>query len=184
VKKSERIITDLEHLVYENQYAKVYDNDVTFPNYQKGKYLKFQWTAPHGVCVLPILEDGRFYFVRNFRYASDRFCIEIPKGFGSHGVEPRETASRELLEETGLTSDDFRYVACLETEPGLMKYSIHLFEAHAARPFAPPSPESSEVLSSPLIVDLAEALRLVRQGEITDSLSINALLLYQAAKCS
>jgi ADP-ribose pyrophosphatase len=181
MKGSQRIITDLEHLVYKNQYASVYDNDVSFPDHQKGKYLKFEWTAPYGVCVLPILEDGRLYFVRSFRYASDRFCIELPKGFGSHGVQPQEMASRELLEETGLTSDDLRYVTALQTEPGLMNYSIHLFEAHASRPSSPPAPENTEVFAASLIVDLAEALQLVRQGEITDSLSINALLLYQSA---
>jgi hypothetical protein len=71
--RDRRIVTNAERLVYQNRYARVYDNDVTFPGDHKGRYLKFTWLAPYGVAVLPILGNSRIYLVRNFRYAADSY---------------------------------------------------------------------------------------------------------------
>jgi ADP-ribose pyrophosphatase len=179
-----RIITDREHQVYQNRYATVFDNEVTFPDGERGRYLKFQWSAPYGVAILPILEDGRLHLINNFRYASNRMCIEIPKGFGSEGIPPVEAAARELLEETGLRATHFRLVASLSTEAGLMDHLIHLFEARGARPASQPSPEPTEVFGEPLIVGVAEAIDMVLENKIFDSLSVNALLLHGCGQSS
>jgi len=176
--RPKQIITDLEHLVYTNKYVRVYDNQVTFPSNVKGRYLKFDWTAPYSVGVLPVLEDGRLYLVRSFRYASDEISIEIPKGYGSEGVAPADVAIRELGEETGLSSNNLRHLASLQTDAAIMNHLTHLFEARGCRPAFTSRPEETEVFESPIIVAPDEAIALVRSNTITDSVTVNALLFF------
>ncbi len=173
-----RIITDSEHLVYANNYARIFDNDVIFPNGVKGQYLKFEWTAPYSVGVLPILEEGQIYLVRSFRYALDGLSIEIPKGFGNEGVPPADMAVRELGEETGLSVGELRHLTTLMPDPALIRSHIHLFEARGCRNAFDIRPEDTEVLADPLIVDRNEAVDLIRNHTITDSVTVSALLLH------
>jgi 8-oxo-dGTP pyrophosphatase MutT (NUDIX family) len=176
--KDKRIETTETILVYENQYAKIYDNKVTFPQNKDGHYLKFDWTAPYGVAVLPVLAGGSIYLARNFRYASDGFSIEIPKGFGVEGILPSEMARRELIEETGLYSEDIKEIASVRTDPGLINHAVHIFCAEGCLNRTEPTPEFSEVFEQPLIVNIDEVWTLIKDGIISDSLTISAIAIY------
>ncbi|HEV2560525.1 MAG TPA: NUDIX hydrolase [Rhizomicrobium sp.] len=171
------IRTTSERLVYENKFARVFDNDVRFPGEVRGTYLKLQWRAPYSVAVLPVLEDGRYFLVRPFRYASNSWSLEVPKGFGLQGLEPAEIAARELAEETGLTSPSLSCVASIAVDPGIIGHKCHLFFAVGCRATGAPTPELSEVFGDPIIVSGDEALMLVREGTIVDALTISAILL-------
>jgi ADP-ribose pyrophosphatase len=175
--RNRRIITNVEHVVYQNKYARVYDNDVTFPGDHKGRYLKLEWSAPYGVAILPILDKSKIYLVHSFRYASDELSIEIPKGFGVERVPPTDMAARELLEETGLVSTKLQHTLSIKTDGGLINHSTHMFLARDCRASGAPAPEKTEVFAAPLIVTHDEAMQLVRSGQITDSLTIAALLM-------
>jgi hypothetical protein len=65
-----------------------------------------------------------------------------------------------------------------------MDHLIHLFEARGARPASQPSPEPTEVFGEPLIVGVAEAIDMVLENKIFDSLSVNALLLHGCGQSS
>ena len=47
---------------------------------------------PGAVAVLPILDDGRICFVRNYRVAVSETLIELPAGTLEPGEEPSRTA--------------------------------------------------------------------------------------------
>ena len=51
--------------------------------------------------LLPVTDDGRLVLVRQYRYAVDQHLWEVPAGTIAPGEQPRETARRELVEETG-----------------------------------------------------------------------------------
>lgn len=173
------IRTDAERLIYENDYARIFDNDVTFPGGVPGHYLKLDWQAPYGVGVLPIMESGEVLLVRAFRYASNNWSIEIPQGFGTVSASPLTSAENELREETGLCTTSFRKLAVLKANPGFMDFSTHLFAATGCQQFSDPVPEKSEVFAEPLMAPFSDVYNLIAEGTINDALTVSALLLGQ-----
>jgi ADP-ribose pyrophosphatase len=49
--------------------------------------------------------DGHLLVVRQFRYAANVECVELPGGVIDKGEEPLAAAQRELLEENGHTAN-------------------------------------------------------------------------------
>ena len=56
---------------------------------------------PGGAAVLAA-RDGFVYLVRQYRHPYRRYILEVPAGKVEKGEAPRETALRELAEETGI----------------------------------------------------------------------------------
>ena len=52
--------------------------------------------------VLPLDNDMNTYLVGQYRFVLGQYSWEMPEGGGILGIDPLESAKRELLEETGL----------------------------------------------------------------------------------
>jgi len=89
--------------VYENDFITVYDNQVLFPSGIVGTYIRTRWKAPHGVAVLPVI-DNKALLIETYRYAELSVSLEVPQGFGTDGSTPKEDAEREILEEIGASN--------------------------------------------------------------------------------
>ena len=61
---------------------------------------------PDSVIILPITQDGKFVFVRQYRPTVERFTLELPAGGIDEGEDPVRAASRELVEEVGMIADE------------------------------------------------------------------------------
>jgi ADP-ribose pyrophosphatase len=57
--------------------------------------------------VVPVMEDGRVLVLRHYKHGPGRVVLGVPSGFIDPGETPLEGAKRELLEESGLMSDDW-----------------------------------------------------------------------------
>lgn len=64
--------------------------------------------APAWVNVVAITERDEMLFVRQWRFGSRTFTLEIPAGLNEPGEEPLPAGQRELLEETGYAGPDAR----------------------------------------------------------------------------
>lgn len=104
-----------EHIVFQNNYATLYNDDVVFPSGATGKYLRMNWNAPYGVMVMATDHKGRPLLVKNFRHENRSWSWEIPKGFGEAELSPLECAQKELLEETGLEGQDWKLFKTLKS---------------------------------------------------------------------
>lgn len=120
-----------ERLVYENQFIRVYDDDVQFPDGSTGRYVRTRWTAPHGVGVIPIIGDS-VLLIRTHRYGAVEPTLEIPQGFGTKAGAVEADARRELLEETGLEAGALEPVAKFGDD-----FSTYLFLARLAENVEP-----------------------------------------------
>jgi ADP-ribose pyrophosphatase len=128
---------------------------------------------PGAVLVVPLLEDGRLVFERQFRYPLRKTFIEFPAGKIDAGEDIRATGQRELLEETGYTAREWRYLCALHPCIGYSDEIIHVFLATGLQQGAHrrDHDESLEVFT----LTLEEAMQAMRRGEITDGKTMIAL---------
>ncbi len=127
------------------------------------------------VFIVPVLPDGRVVLIRQFRYAIDSWCWEVPAG-GFHDFDgsPLELAQRELAEEVGGESDDWLYVGHFRPGGSLLDEVCHILLARDVR-LREAHREPGEIIEiHPLPPE--RALAMARDGEITDGHSALALL--------
>ncbi len=133
---------------------------------------------PGAVTILPLLDDGRVCFVRNFRAAVDRTLIELPAGTLEPGEHPAETAQRELAEETGYRAGDISPMAVFYTSPGILDEQMHLYLATELTP-GPMALDPGEDLQ-PWLATWEEAMQMARDGRIHDAKTLTGLFYYRA----
>jgi ADP-ribose pyrophosphatase len=102
------------------------------------------------------------------------WCYEVPAGGLSPGLTPEEVAERELLEETGGTAAELRYIGRFYTSNGISNEVAYVYLATGVE-LGEAHPEPTELIEVRL-VPIEEALCMAREGEITDGPSALALL--------
>jgi ADP-ribose pyrophosphatase YjhB (NUDIX family) len=170
---SKAIRTVREVVVFENEYVRVYNDEVAFPSGVEGHYFRYRWTAPHGVAVV-MRRGADILLLRKFRYSERAMSLEIPQGFGLDGAMPADDARRELLEETGLEPFNMRPLLLTGVD-----FKTHVFVADQAPGAEPTSRaiEQTEAVEAFVYLPLAEldVAGMAAHG-ITDVLSMAAIL--------
>jgi len=159
--------------VYDNRWIKVTHREVLTPAGTPGIYgvVHFKNIA---IGIVPIDEEGNTWLVGQYRYTLDQYSWEIPEGGCPEGTDPLETAKRELKEETGMQAAHWEQLLDFHTSNSVTdEYGI----AYLAKglSYGKAEPEETEDLQVKKI-PLQEAIEMVMRGEITDSLSVMALL--------
>lgn len=162
-----------EEVKFETPWIKVTKYDVLNPAGKEGIYgvVSFKNLA---VGILPIDQDGNTWLVGQWRYPLKQYSWEIPEGGCPIGTEPHDTAIRELKEETGLVADKIIELARLHTSNSVCDEYGFLYLATGLRQESA-EPEESEDLKIKK-VPFSQAYNMVMNGEITDSLSMIAIL--------
>lgn len=134
--------------------------------------------------VLPVLSDRadpdpEVLLIRQYRYASDGYMLEVPAGRPDRLGEDWEVcARRELEEETGYIAGSLEFLTTIYTTPGFTDERIRLYLARDLTAGAI-SRDVDEFIDL-VEIRMSEALRLVREGEITDGKTICTLLFAHA----
>jgi ADP-ribose diphosphatase len=129
---------------------------------------------PGAAAVVAIDPEGQVLLVRQYRYATGEWLLEVPAGKLDGGEEPEACAARELVEETGHAAAGLVSLGWIWTTPGFTNEKIWLYLAReliAAEQALEPD-ELLEVERLPL----AAAVQQAATGEIRDSKSAIALL--------
>jgi 8-oxo-dGTP pyrophosphatase MutT (NUDIX family) len=165
--------TVARRFVYENPWIRVREDQVIRPDGLPGIYgvVEFKNRA---VGVLPVDHDGSIWLVGQYRYPLQAYSWEIPEGGSPDSESAEATAIRELREETGLLAGRMELVLTSHLSNSVSDELGYLFRAteltHGAN-----DPEGTERIAVRRFEwDLA--WRMLKSGEITDSLSVMALL--------
>jgi 8-oxo-dGTP pyrophosphatase MutT (NUDIX family) len=161
--------------VYQNPWLEIYHDEVDRPDGGPGIYgvVHFQSRA---VGVVAVGDDGRILLVGQHRYTLDAYSWEIPEG----GVGPDETmeqgARRELREETGYEADTWRYLFRFATSNSVTDERGEMYLAAGLRA-GEATPDATEDLALRWAT-LDEVLGEIERGQITDLMTISAILRY------
>lgn len=131
---------------------------------------------PGAVAIIPMVDAEHVCLIRNFRIALAKTLIEVPAGTLEPNEPPIETARRELIEETGYTAGRMEPVTKFYMSPGIQNELMHCFVATELT-LGDAHREAGEEIQN-LVVAWDEAMAMVERGEIEDSKSIAALLVY------
>ena len=162
-----------ETLVFETPWIKVSEHKVLNPAGNPGIYGKVSFKNL-AIGVVPIDEDGYTWLVGQWRYPLNQYSWEIPEGGGPHGIDPLISAKRELKEETGLIAANYSELCRMHTSNSVSDELAIIYLATQLKQ-GDAEPEESEDLMIKRI-KLEDAVEMVMNGEITDSLSMIALL--------
>jgi ADP-ribose pyrophosphatase len=101
----------------------------------------------------------------------------MPEGGGPEGTDPLESAKRELLEETGLKASQWTEIQRLHLSNSVSDELSILYLARGLEQFEAEPEETEQLIIKK--VPFAEVYRMVCNGEITDSMTVAAVLKVQ-----
>lgn len=161
--------------VYDNAWISLREDQVVRPDGEHGIYgvMHFKNVA---VGVLAI-EDEYIYLVGQYRYPLDKYSWEIPEGGCPEGEDLLRAAQRELEEETGLRAAKWEKLGeahlsnSVSDERAIWYIATELAQGEHR-------PEGTERLNIRRVT-FKEALNMALTGEITDALSLLAIMHYQ-----
>ena len=129
---------------------------------------------PGAAAMVPLMDSGEVLLVRQYRYATGGWLVEVPAGKLDEGEAPEVCAARELEEEVGMKPAELLPLGWIWTTPGFTDERIWLYLCRGLSP-AQQNLEDDEVLTVESR-SLPEAIGMVHRGEICDGKSVCALL--------
>ena len=131
-----------------------------------------------GVAVLPFVDDARVLLVGQYRHVLGATSWELPGGGALPGEDPVAAAQRELREEGGYRAERLEFLTRFYPANAYLDEVAYCYAAWGLT--ADPLPADDDEFLERRIVPLEEAVRMARDGEITESYSKIALLQYVA----
>ncbi len=129
---------------------------------------------PGAAAVVPVDGNGDVILVRQFRYATEGWLLEVPAGKLDGSEKPEVCAVREVEEETGYKVGRLIPMGWIWTTPGFTDEKIWLFVGTDLVQVES-SLQPDEILSVERM-PMAKAVDLAGNGQIRDAKSVCALL--------
>lgn len=157
--------------VYEGKIINLRIDTVELPD---KKYSKREIVEhPGSVGIIPIIGDSMI-LVKQFRKPVEKSLLEIPAGKIEINEEPRETALRELSEETGYKTDSIKYLFEFYTSPGFSNEKMYLFLSDDLFEGKPDFDDNEYIEVEK--IKIKDLVKMVHRGEIIDSKTIIGIL--------
>ncbi len=158
--------------IYSGRLLHVYKDDVELPSGQTTdrEYIKH----PGAVVIIPILPNGEILLIKQFRYPMGMTMIELPAGKLDPGEDHRQSAERELEEETGYRAATLMEVTEIHPCIGYSDEKMWLYYAEGLTKTST-NLDNDEFIDL-LPVPLSKAINMVWNGEITDVKTIIGVL--------
>ena len=165
--------TTTSTVVYENPWINVRHDEVITPAGTEGIYgvVHFKNKA---IGVVVIDDEQHIFLVKQSRYALDAFTWEIPEGGCPHDEEPLDAAKRELEEEVGVVAAEWHALMTMHLSNSVSDEIAYIFVAKTLSQGVQQLESTEDIVVKRM--PFSEALAMVLRGEITDSMSVAAIL--------
>ncbi len=161
-------------IVYETPWIRVRRDEVTN---HAGKHLTYsvvELRTP-SVFIVAMNAAGQVFLQQSYRYTLGKTMLEIPAGH-SDGEDLLVAAKRELLEEAGLTSEQWTNLGKLYQADGIGNLPFIVFLAQNVQQAAARQ-ELDEDITKQRFIDPASVEDMILNGELTGSAHIAAIYL-------
>jgi ADP-ribose pyrophosphatase len=158
--------------IYQNPWMSLREDIAEMPDGRTTLY----GVVTFGDCVgvVPFLDDDRILLVRQYRYVQKDARWEIPTGGVKEGESFRDAAQRELQEETGYRAGQLTRISSYYPSKCICEETAYLYIGEVLSPAQRPPDETEFIEVRDFSFD--EALRMVIDCEIMDSMSVIAIL--------
>jgi len=133
------------------------------------------------VNVIPLTADEEVVLVKQYRFGTKEFSLEIPGGMLDPDDSPAGAACRELLEETGYAGEEPIFLGTVHPNPAIHTNRCYTYLVQNVRYQKMPKQDSTEDIEV-LRVPVADIPELIRKGSITHALVIAAFYWYFFSK--
>jgi 8-oxo-dGTP pyrophosphatase MutT (NUDIX family) len=165
-----------EKNIYDNPWINLTEYQVINPSGNPGIYGKVHFKN-FAIGIIPLDDEMNTYMIGQYRFAPGCYSWEIPEGGGPLETDPLESAKRELLEEAGLKAEEWTEVLRMHLSNSVSDELSIVYLARGLKQFEP-EPEDTEKLTIRKI-PFAELYQKVYSGQITDSITVAAVLKVQ-----
>ena len=126
-----------------------------------------------GVTIIAQPESSKVILVKQFRYSVRKVLFELPAGRLNENEDPVNGAKRELKEECGFKAGAWESLGVVYPAPGYSSEVLYFFKATSLIE-EEPTPDADENIEVK-IIDLKQAWKMVKDGEIVDAKTIAGL---------
>jgi ADP-ribose pyrophosphatase len=131
---------------------------------------------PGAVLILPLVDQDHVCLIHTYRAAIDTWHLELPAGTLDKGLSPLDTASAELIEETGYHAGQLKLIHTFAMSPGILDEKMYFFAASDLT-LGNTAREAGEQMEN-RVLSWSQIDGLLRDKRITDAKTLVALLWY------
>jgi len=159
--------------IYDNPWINLTEYQVINPSGNPGIYGKIHFKNI-AIGILPLDDEMNTYLVGQYRFALRQYSWEMPEGGGPLGIDPIESAKRELLEETGLKAEDWSELVRIHLSNSVSDELSIIYLARNLAQFEAEPEDTEQLIVKKLPFETV--YQMVCDGEITDSMTVAAVL--------
>jgi len=132
---------------------------------------------PTWVQVLAFNSDNKILVTHQYRHGVGQVVYGLPTGYTeAEDISDEESIRRELLEETGYTSEKFISVGQLQPNPATQNNIVHCFAAFDIKKIQEPADDPSERIKIEFVT-VEKLLKLISAGEFAHALHVAGVFL-------
>jgi ADP-ribose pyrophosphatase len=127
------------------------------------------------VTIVALTSAHEVVLERQYRHGAQKVILELPGGtMDAEDENPMQAARRELLEETGYTSDSFIQIGCVSPNPANHTNLIYYYLALDAEKVGNQNLDDTEEIEV-LLKPLDEVIAMAKNSELLQSMQVGAL---------
>ncbi|MCW4012592.1 MAG: NUDIX hydrolase [Candidatus Bathyarchaeota archaeon] len=160
-------------LIKKGKHFSFYNDQVVLPN---GRETERNIVKHPGAVAIIAVHEDEIVLIKQYRYATEKYLLEIPAGTLEPCEDPYQCAVRELQEETGYAASSWSRLFQSYMVPGYSDEILYFFLAEGLTSVKANPEDDEDIEVRRYGVD--EVLNMIESNEIEDAKTIMAVLSY------